>query len=263
MVIRATSPNREHNNLLKAEESKNSPLARIASGKKINKGSDNPAALAMVMAFESQTRGLIKQIGSRQDEISMMQTAEGALDSTSAMLQRINELSVQAAGGTLTDTDRQNIQLEVDQLAAQIDQTATNTTYNEKKLLDGSLQTTLQNGETLAIAPMTSDSLGISSINVSSMSGASQAIAMAAQALNEVNSQRSSLGANINGISSQVNSLQNEFINATSAQSRIEDADMAAEIINLSLSELQSKFAIKAFKIQDENRATILNLLND
>lgn len=254
MVIRASNPNTLHNNLLKADETKNTPLNRIASGKKINKGSDDPAGLAMVMAFESQTRGLVKQISSHQDQISMLQTAEGALDSTSQVLQRINELAVQSSNGTLTDSDRQNLQLEVEQLRSQIDQTAANTVYNDKKLLDGSIEN---------IAPMTSEALGISSVDLSTAEGASQAIAASSQAIESVASQRGSIGASINGIASQTASLQNEFINATSAQSRIEDADMAAEIINLSLAELQSKFAIKAFKLQDENRSTILGLLND
>lgn len=263
MVIRASNPNREHNNLIKADEAKNTHISRIASGKKINKASDDPAGLSMVMAFESQTRSLIKQIGTRQDEISMFQTAEGALDSTSQMLQRMNELAVQASNGTLTDDDRSNIQLEAGQLREQINQTAVNTIYNDKKLLDGSLKANLQGGETFSIAPMTSDALGLDSLDLSTAEGAAQAISITGRALDSLSSQRNSLGAAINGISSQVSSLQNEFVNATSAQSRIEDADMAAEIINLSLTELQSKFAIKAFKMQDENRATILNLLND
>lgn len=263
MVIRATNPNREHNNLLKTDEARSKSLNKIASGKKINKGSDDPAALSAVMAFESQTRGLIKQITTRQDEISMIQTAEGALDSTAEMLQRISELSIQSANGTLADSDRQNIQLEVDQLKAQIDQTANNTTYNGKKLLDGTLKASLQGGKTIEVAPMSTNGLGIDSINLSTADGAAKAIGAANQAINGVSTQRSALGAAANGISSQIASLQNEFVNTTSAQSRIEDTDMAAEIINLSLSKLQSQVAIKAFKIQDENRATILNLLND
>lgn len=263
MVTRTSNPDRIHSNLLRTDEARSKSLERLASGKRINKASDDPAGSAMVMAFESQTRGLIKQIGNRQDQVSMLQTAEGALSSTGDMLQRINELSVQSANGTLTDSDRQNIQLEVDQLTAQIDQNANNAVYNDKKLLDGSLKLNLQSGETFAQPAATAEALGVSGLSLATADGASRALAQTGQAINNVTSQQSSIGAAVNGIASQVSTLQNELVNVTAAQSRIEDVDMAAELISLSLESLQSKFAIKAFKMQDETRQTVLNLLGD
>ncbi|OGK06403.1 MAG: hypothetical protein A2W80_10990 [Candidatus Riflebacteria bacterium GWC2_50_8] len=261
MVIRATNSDRLHSSLIKSEEAKGKTLERLASGKKINRGSDDPAGLAMVMSMESQTRGLLMGINNRQDEISLLQTAEGALNSTSDMLQRMNELAVQASNGTLTSEDRGNIQLEIDQLASQIDQTANNTVYNDKKLLDGTFSIELQGGETMALPAATAEALGVNSLDLTS--NASQAIGQVSQAINNVSSQRGNIGATVNGISSQINNLQNEFINTTAAQSRIQDADIAAELINMNLEALQSKAAIKAFKMQDENRATVLNLIGD
>lgn len=263
MVTRTSNPDRIHSNLLRSDEARGKSLERIASGKRINKASDDPAGLAMVMAFESQTRGLIKEIGNRQDEVSMLQTAEGALASTGEMLQRVNELAVQSANGTLTDSDRQNIQFEVDQLTQQIDQNANNAVYNDKKLLDGSLNIKLQNGETFSQPAATAEALGVNGLSLATAGGASQALSQAGQAINNVTSQRSSIGAAVNGIASQVSTLQNELVNVTAAQSRIEDVDIAAELINSSISSLQSKFAIQAFKIQDESRLSILNLLGD
>jgi len=262
-VVSRTNPDRVHRDLLRTEETRQKNLERVAGGKRINRASDDPAGLAMVMAFESQTRGLIQQIGSRQDEISMLQTADGALSSMNEMIQRINELAVQASNGTLTDADRGNIQFEVDQLTAQINQTANRTTYNDKALLDGSLQVSLQSGETFAQPAVNAQALGLNGVAVNTLQGASQAIGQSAQALATLNTQRGSLGAAVNGIESQVAGLQNELVNVTAAQSRIEDVDMAAEIINMSLNELQSKFALQTFKIQDENRLTILNLLGE
>jgi len=261
VVIRATNPDRLHSNLIKNEEAANKTITRLATGKKINKGSDDPAGLSMVMSLESQTRGLLKAIGNRQDEISLFQTAEGALSSTGDMLQRMNELSVQASNGTLTSEDRGNIQLEIDQLKSQINQTANNTVYNEKKLLDGNLSIELQGGKTMALPAATAEALGVSSLDLTTSESASQAIGQVSQAIKNVSSQRSSLGATINAISSQTASLQNEFINTTSAQSRIEDTDMAAELINMSLQDLQSKTALKAFKMQNDNRANVLGLI--
>ena len=260
MVIKATSSDRLHSNLIKSEEAKGKTLNRLASGKKINSASDDPAGLAMVMSLESQTRGLMMGINNRQDEISLLQTAEGALSSTGDILQRMNELAVQAANGTLTSEDRGNIQLEIDQLAQQVNQTANNTVYNDKKLLDGSFSIELQGGETMSLPAANTEALGISSLDLTNNAG--QAINQVGQAINNVSTQRGTLGATINGISSQIAELQTEFINATAAQSRIEDADIAAELINMNLQTLQSKAAIKAFKMQDENRATVLKLID-
>jgi len=260
VVIKATSSDRLHSNLIKSEEAKGKTLNRLASGKRINSASDDPAGLAMVMSLESQTRGLLMGINNRQDEISLLQTAEGALSSTGDILQRMNELAVQAVNGTLTSEDRGNIQLEIDQLAQQVDQTANNTVYNDKKLLDGSFSIELQGGETLALPAANAEALGISALDLTNNAG--QAIGQVGQAINNVSTQRGTIGATINGISSQIAEMQNEFINATAAQSRIEDADIAAELINMNLQALQSKAAIKAFKMQDENRATVLKLID-
>ncbi len=162
MVIRATNSERLHSNLIKSEDARNKSLNRLASGKRINSASDDPAGLAMVMSLESQTRGLLMGINNRQDEISLLQTAEGALGSTGNALQRMNELSVQAANGTLTNEDRSNIQLEINQLASQINQTANNTVYNEQKLLDGNFTIDLQAGETMSLPAATAEALGVS-----------------------------------------------------------------------------------------------------
>lgn len=263
MIGKTANSLRTHSNLLKADESTNKTLARIASGKRINQASDDAAGLAVAMAMESQSRGIAMQIANRQDEISLLQTAEGALSSTNDMLQRMNELSVQAANGTLTDSDRGTIQLEIDQLKEQINQTANNTTFNTKNLLDGSLDLQLQNGQSFTIPAMNTSTLGIDQTNISSSSGAQSAIGQIGQAIGTVTSQRSTIGAVQNGISSEISNLNKELINTIAAQSRIEDADMAAEIINMYRAELQSKTAIKAFKMQDENRSTILGLLGD
>jgi len=260
VVIKATNSDRLHSSLIKSEEARGKTLNRLATGKRINSASDDPAGLAMAMSLESQTRGLLMGINNRQAEISLLQTAEGALSSTGDMLQRMNELAVQAANGTLTSEDSGNIQLEMDQLAQQVNQTANNTVYNDQKLLDGSFSIELQGGETMSLPAATAEALGVSSMNITT--NPEQAIGQVSQALNQVSSQRGSIGATISGIGSQIAALQNEFINTTASQSRIEDADIAAEIINMNLNALQSKAAIKAFKMQDENRATVLKLID-
>ncbi len=263
MVIKASNLNGVHRDLLRVDEARGRSVDKIASGRKINRGSDDPAGLSMLMAFESQSRSLFKQIGNRQDDISLLQTAEKALDSSGQIVQRLGELALQAANGTISDADRGNIQIEADQLREQLDQNAANTSYNDKPLLDGSLTLTGINGETISLPAANSQVLAVDSIDLTTSAGAEKAISVLALASEKIAAQRGSLGASINAASAHVASLQNEFVNATSAQARIQDTDMAAEIINLSLNELQSRFAIKAFRIQDENRSTILGLLQD
>ncbi len=263
MVIKTSNANRLHGNIVRADKAKSASLSRLASGKRIQKGSDDPAGLAMAMGIESQTRGLIQQINSRQSEISLLQTAEGTIASSSDILQRISELSVQASNGTLTDSDRGNIQLEVDQLKQQLNQNAGNAQFNGKKLLDGSMNLSLQGGQTLSLPALDTTALNLDEMSLQSAEGATMAISTSQAAIANLSSLRGNIGSAVNGISSQVSALQTELVNATASRSRIEDADMAAEIINMNLANLQTKFAIKAFKFQDENRATILNLLND
>jgi flagellin len=261
MVGKTSNSQGLNNRLINTQESQSKTLNKIASGKKILTASDDPAGLAVLNAMESLSRGLMQQISNRQDEISMIQTAEGSLGNTGEMLQRINELSVQASNGTLTDSDRQNIQFEIDQLSQQIDMNASNSQYNTKNLLDGSLNVQLQNGNDLTIPSMSSEALGISKIDVTSQAGASSAIGITSQAISNVSSQRGTLGAVSNGISSELEGLNSQLLSTIESQSRIGDADIAMELINLSREELQSKVALKAFKFQDDARSTVLNLL--
>jgi flagellin len=122
-------------------------MERLSTGKKINSAKDDAAGLAITNRMTSQIRGIAKAIGNTNDAISMSQTAEGALGNVSDVLQRMRELAVQASSGTLNDTDRASINLEVTQLRAQIDDIASKTNHNNIKLLDGSAQNiTIQTG---------------------------------------------------------------------------------------------------------------------
>jgi len=131
-------------------------MERLSTGKKINSAKDDAAGLAITNRMTSQIRGIAKAIGNTNDAISMSQTAEGALGNVSDILQRMRELAVQAATGTLNDTDRSSINLEVSQLRTQIDNIASTTNHNNIKLLDGSnqsmvIQTGTNSGDTMKI----------------------------------------------------------------------------------------------------------------
>ncbi len=113
-------------------------LAKLSSGLRINSAKDDPSGLAISERFRTQIRGLARASLNAQDAISFLQTAEGALNETHSILQRMRELSVQAANGVLTSSDREEIQKEVDQLGSEVDRIAKSTEFNTKKLLDGS-----------------------------------------------------------------------------------------------------------------------------
>jgi len=145
-------------------------MERLSTGSKINSAKDDAAGLAITNRMTSQIRGMAKAIGNVNDAISMSQTAEGAMGNVGDILQRMRELAVQAATGTMNDTDRGSINLEVTQLRAQIDDIANKTNHNNIKLLDGSaqgvvIQTGTNSGDTLKIGfeSMKTKDIGIGS----------------------------------------------------------------------------------------------------
>jgi flagellin len=251
------------NQMNRIDQAQGKAIQRIASGKQILTAGDDPAGLSVAMTMESQFRGIAREIANRQDEISLVQTAEGGVSQITEAVQRMRELSIQAANGTLTDSDRQAIQLEINQLNEHVNMVSTNTEYNTKKLLDGTLEVSLQNGSKLKVPNMASAALGTSGINVTDTSGANAAIGQADQAINTTVSQRAEFGAVINGISAEVSSLNQQMLDTMAAQSRIADADMAAQIIELSKTQLQSQAAISVFRTDDAMRGQVLKLLGE
>ena len=126
-----------YRNLVNSDNKLSKSLERLSSGLRINRASDDAAGLAISEKMRAQIRGLNQAIRNAQDAISLIQTAEGALNETHSILQRMRELSVQAANDTLTASDRQEIQKEIDQLITEIDRIGNTTEFNTKKLLDG------------------------------------------------------------------------------------------------------------------------------
>ncbi|MDR7462343.1 MAG: flagellin, partial [Armatimonadota bacterium] len=138
-----------HRNLVATDNALSKSLERLSSGFRINRAADDAAGLAISEKLRAQVRGLAQAIRNAQDGISMIQTAEGALNEVHAMLQRMRELALQAANDTLSAEDRQAINQEIQQLRAEIDNVSGRTTFNGKKLLDGSLVTSLDTSSEL------------------------------------------------------------------------------------------------------------------
>jgi flagellin len=213
-------------------------LEKLSSGLRINRAADDAAGLAISEKMRAQIKGLNQAMRNAQDGISLIQTAEGALNEVHAILQRMRELAVQSANGIYTDEDRALLQKEVDQLIAEINRIANQTEFNTQKLLDGSfsgqlLQIGANSGQTISItiAAMDAGALSVSSINISTVSGASDAISTIDTAIETVASTRAELGAIQNRLEKTINNLGVTVENLTAAESRIRDVDMAAEMM--------------------------------
>jgi flagellin len=216
---------------------------KLSSGYRINRAADDAAGLAISEKMRRQIRGLTQASTNAQDGISCVQTAEGALAEVHDMLQRMNELAVQAANGTQTSTDRSYINSEIQALTSEIDRVASTTTFNEQNLLDGSfsgkgLQVGAEANQIISfsIGAMSSGAIGISGISVGGPddTNAQQAITMIKAALKQVSQQRSDLGAIQNRLEHTIKNLDNVVENTTAAESQIRDTDMASEMVKFS-----------------------------
>jgi flagellin len=214
---------------------------KLSSGYKINRAADDAAGLSISEKMRSQIRGLNKASSNAQDGISLVQTAEGALNETHSILQRMNELATQAANDTNTSIDRNAIKAEIDQMTSEIDRIRSTTQFNTMNLLDGSFTgKNLQVGAicgqavTISIVNMNASSLGITGLSVSSFSTAGAAMSKIQSAIDQVSTQRSKLGAIQNRLEHTVNNLEATSENTQSAESRIRDTDMATEMVQYS-----------------------------
>jgi len=218
---------------------------KLSSGYKINRAGDNAAGLAISEKMRRQVRGLTQASTNAQDGISAVQTAEGALNEVHDMLQRMNELAVQAANDTNMSADRSYIQMELDQLMTEISRVATTTTFNEQCLLNGSFtgkklqvgsESAVDQTISLNISSMSASGLGLTAttIKVSSHSVAQASIATIKSAMTKVSKLRSKLGAVQNRLEHTIANLDNVVENTTAAESRIRDTDMAAEMVKFS-----------------------------
>ena len=226
-------------------------MEKLSSGLRINRAGDDAAGLAISEKMRGQIRGLNQAIRNAQDGISLIQTAEGALTETHAILQRMRELAVQAANDTNTDEDRQELQKEVEQLIEEIDRISTDTEFNTKTLLDGSLTSDAalifhigankdQNIE-VEISNMSASGLGVSEVDISTQSGANDAIETINAAIQQVSTERAKLGAIQNRLEHTINNLGASAENLQAAESRIRDVDMAKEIMEFTRANILSQ----------------------
>src|SRR5690625_3069380 len=208
-------------------------LEKLSSGLKINRAGDDAAGLAISEKMRAQVRGLEMASKNAQDGISLIQTAEGALQETHAILQRMRELAVQAASDTNEDAvDRAAIQEEVEALINELNEITSRTEFNTQTLLDGTFTDKVfhigANKDqiiTVSIDKMDAEALGVNDVDLSSQENANAAIETINGAINTVSTQRAALGAIQNRLEHTINNLGTSAENLQAAESRIRDTD--------------------------------------
>lgn len=227
--------------------------ARLSSGLRIATAADDAAGLAISERMRSQIRSFAAAGRNAQDGISLVQTAEGALNEVSNILSRMRELAIQSANGTLSTTDRITIGSEVSQLVSELDRISSSSEFNGINLLDGSSTTTaiqvgINANETIDITlqdtSTTTLGVGAANVDVSTAALANSSLAFIDTAIDTVNTSRGNLGAAQNRLQSAVASIGNAHENLSAAESRIRDVDVAQETADLTRNSIMQQAAV-------------------
>lgn len=270
MIINHNLPALNTYNKLTTNNSNTSKaMEKLSSGLRINRAGDDAAGLAISEKMRAQIRGLDQASRNAQDGISLIQTAEGALNETHAILQRMRELAVQASNGTYTTTDRAKLGAEVTQLQNEINRIASQTEFNTKKLLNSGISVTFQvganSGQTIgmSINAMNTSALGVSALGstFSTATAFGSIIAAINSAINTVSKERANFGAYQNRLEHTINNLSTSSENLTAAESRIRDVDMAKEMMAFTKNNILSQAAQAMLAQANQQPQGVLQLL--
>ena len=241
---------------------------KLSSGYKINRAGDDAAGLSISEKMRSQIRGLNKASDNAQDGISLIQVAEGALNETHSILQRMNELATQAANDTNTSVDRQSIKDEIKQLNEELDRISSTTQFNKQDLLTGGFSGKLQvgalEGQTMDVKislAVSAKGLKVSAVEVSTNVKAGGAMHSIQDAIESVSKQRSKLGAIQNRLEHTINNLDTNAENTQAAESRIRDTDMADEMVQYSKNNILSQAGQSMLAQANQQTQGVLSLL--
>ena len=246
------------NNLAKSTE-------KLSSGYRVNRAADDAAGLSISEKMRGQVRGLQRASDNAQDGISLIQTAEGAMDQQHAILQRARELAVQAANDTNVTADRDAISQELKQLKAEFDRITSQTEFNTQKLCDGTftgkhLQVGANEGQSIEVSIAKTEMTDISG-DVSSYDDATAAISDIDDDITALSKTRSALGAIQNRLEYTVKNDDNTAENLQSAESRIRDVDMADEMTRFSKESILQQAATSMLAQANQANQSVLSLL--
>ena len=249
-------------------------IERLTTGLRINRAGDDATNLAVSEKMRTQVRGLKQAERNAMNGLSFIQVAEGNMEQVNNILQRVRELSVQAANGIYSASDRQQIQVEVSQLIQEVDRISTQAEFNQFKLLNGdvakdSTKATIffhvgpnQNQRMRAsIQTMSAAKFKLNS-NISSVQAANKMIGTVDEALNQLNRQRADLGAYYNRMETTVEALRTGFENMVAAESKIRDTDVAETLVEFTKNQIQLQSGTAMLVQANLSSAIVLQLLD-
>jgi len=262
--------------LAKNSRAMSTAMEQLSTGSRVNSAKDDAAGMAIGQSMTSQVRGLNQAVRNLNDGVNLLQTAEGALNETTNMLQRMRELAVQSASGTYSTTQRSYLQTEFLALNSQIDKIASETTWNGFTVLTGttggtttgtfSFQSGQTSGQTIdvAIAGMTLSGLAMTTttnVGISSAASASGSLAYIDSAISSVNSQRATIGATVNRMTYAADNITNISANVSASRSTIMDTDYATASTNLSKAQIIQQASTAMLAQANQQPQTVLALL--
>lgn len=276
--------------LMGSAKSLDTSFQRLSSGLRINSAADDAAGLLISNRLTSQVNGLNQSVRNANDGISLSQTAEGALDETTNMLQRMRTLSIQASNGSNSDKDRAALQQEVSQLSTEINRIASDTTFGGENLLDGTYNGIFQVGadsnQTISFnltdggvnntidyagnggftmsglsSSAATAQVDVATASVSTVANAQSMIDVLDTMISAVDSKRAELGAIQNRFGSTISNLSNITENVSSARSRVRDADFAEETAKLTSSQILQQASSSILAQANQRPQTALSLL--
>ncbi|KAB2167230.1 flagellin FliC [Cronobacter sakazakii] len=261
-------------NLNKSQSALGTAIERLSSGLRINSAKDDAAGQAIANRMTSQVKGMTQAARNANDGISLVQTAEGNLNEINTNLQRIRELAVQAANDTNGTTDLASINTEITQRLLEIDRIAGSANFNGKKLLDGTatdfnIQVGAGTGDSDTITIKTDALIDAKATSldpdlkgaINNNAEAKSFIDAADNAIAAVDTARSNLGAIQNRFESTINNLNNSINNLSAAQSRIQDADYATEVSNMSRAQILQQAGTSVLSQANQVPQSMLSLL--
>ncbi len=252
-----------------ADRMQSQAMERLSTGKRINGAKDDAAGLAIATTMTADIRAMKQGVRNANDGIALAQTAEGALDEVSNMLQRVRELAIQSKTETYSDTDRGYMDAEVDELQAQISDILANTQFNGVTLFSttsGSdvsvtVATDATNTVTLTSEAIDGTNLSATALDVSSTTAAATTITNVDAALDDISSTRATLGAGQNRLESAINNLNTNSTNLSDARSRIVDTDYSEETTALAKAQILSQASTAMLAQANQSQQNVLSLL--
>jgi flagellin len=255
-------------------------MEALSSGLRINKAGDDASGLAVSEKMRTQVQGLRQAERNTEDGMSFVQTAEGYLDQTANILQRLRVLSVQSSNGIYTSEDRQLMQVEVSALVDEVDRIASQAEFNKFKLMLGDFSKTnpkasmwfhmganMHQRERVYIGTMTAQGLNLKEktgkfmANLSTAEGANKTIGLVDNSLHRIAKQRADLGAYYNRLETAAKGLMSAYENIQASESRIRDADMAETMVDLTKNQVLAQTSTAMLAQANQKSQLVLQLL--